>query len=144
MVMERLGWVVSACLIILLANRWFRIYRHRGLKARTHLAADGQASLIVVVSSRCAICPAQKSVAAQLRERYPPSLLRVVTIDAERQPAQARELSVMTVPTTLVLGPDGAIVHINNGFTKFDVLAKQVDDLFPPMTCPRSMENIKW
>ena len=142
--MGRLGWVVSVFLIIWLINRGFRIYQHRGFRASAHLATDGQATLIVVVSSRCAICPAQKSVAAQLRERYPPSLLRVVTIDAERQPAQARELSVMTVPTTLVLGPDGAIVHINNGFTKFDVLAKQVDDLFPPMTCPRSMENLKW
>lgn len=141
--MERLGWVISVCLIIWLANRWFGIYRHRGLRARTHLAAHGQASLIVVVSSRCAICPAQKNIVAQLRERYPPSLLRVVTIDAEMQPAQARELSVMTLPTTLVLGPDGTMAHINNGFTQLDTLAKQIDTLLPPINYPHSMENIK-
>lgn len=141
--MERLGWVVSVCLITWLANRWFRIYQHRGLQARIHLAAHGQASLIVVVSSRCAICPAQKSVVAQLRERYPPSLLHVVTIDAEMQPAQARELSVMTVPTTLVLGPDGTMAHINNGFTQLDTMAKQIDALLPPINYPHSTENIK-
>lgn len=143
MVMERLGWVVSAFLIIWLANQWFRIYRHRGLKASIHLAAHGQASLIVVVSSRCAICPAQKIVVAQLCERYPPSLLRIVTIDAEFQPGQARELSIMTVPTTLVLGPDGTMAHINNVFTQLDTLAKQIDTLLPPINYPHSMENIK-
>lgn len=141
--MERLGWVVSAFLIIWLANRWLRIYQRRRLQAGAHLAAHGQASLIVVVSSRCAICPMQKIIVAQLRERYPPSLLWVVTIDAELQPAQARELSVMTVPTTLVLGPDGTIAHINNGFAKFDTLAKQIDNVLLPITCPHSMENIK-
>jgi len=134
MVMERLGWVVSVCLIIWLANRWFRIYQRRGLQVRIHLAAHGQASLIVVVSSRCAICPAQKSIVAQLRERYPPSLLRVVTIDVEMQPSQARALSVLTVPTTLVLGQDGAMAHINNGFTKLDTLAKQIENLRSPIT----------
>lgn len=141
--MERLGWVVAAFLIIWLANRWLRIYQRRRLQAGAHLSAHGQASLIVVVSSRCAICPAQKIVVAQLRERYPPSLLRVVTIDAELQPAQARELSVMTVPTTLVLGPDGTMAHINNGFTPLDILVEQIDNLLLPITCPHSMENIK-
>ena len=143
MMMERLGWVLSAFLNIWLANRWFRIYQRRGLQARIHLAAHGQASLIVVVSSRCAICPAQKSVVAQLRKRYPPSLLRVITIDAELQPAQARELSVMTVPTTLVLGSDGTMAYINNGFTQLDILATQIDHLLPPINYPHSMENIK-
>lgn len=143
MVMERLGWVVSVCLIIWLANRWFRIYQRRGLQARIHHAAHGQAGLIVVVSSRCAICPAQKIVVAQLGERYPPSLLQVVTIDAELQPTQARELSVMTVPTTLVLGPDGTMAYINNGFTQLDILATQIDTLLPSIACPHSIENIK-
>lgn len=132
--MERLGWVVAAFFIIWLANRWFHIYQRRRLQAGAHLAAHGQASLIVVVSSRCAICPAQKIVVAQLRERYPPSLLRVVSIDAELQPEQARELSVMTVPTTLVLDPDGTMAHINNGLAKFDTLAEQIDNLLLPIT----------
>lgn len=141
--MERLGWVVAACLIIWLANRWFHIYQRRRLQVGAHHTVHGQASLIVVVSSRCAICPAQKIVIAQLRERYPPSLLRIVTIDAELQPTQARELSVMTVPTTLVLALDGTMAQINNGFAKFDTLAKQIDNVLLPITCPHSMENIK-
>ena len=141
--MERLGWVIAAFLAIGFANRWLRFYQRRKLQARTSLAAHGQVSLIMVVSSRCAICPAQKNVVAQLRERYPTSLLRVVTIDAEMQPAATRELSVITVPTTLVLGPEGAAAHINSGFTKFDTLAQQIDNLLLPITCRHSMQNIK-
>lgn len=48
---------------------------------------------------------------------------------AEMEPAQAREFAVMTVPATLILDPDGTAVHINNGFTRFDVLARQIDNL---------------
>jgi hypothetical protein len=136
-VIERLAWVVSVFVIIWLANRWLRIYQTRGLRGGAHLATHGQASLIVVVSSRCAICPIQKKVVAKLRGRYPPSLLRVVTIDAEIQPAQARKLAVMTIPTTLVQRADGTMAHINNGFTQFDVLAKQIDNLLAPLEFQR-------
>lgn len=129
--MERLAWVIAVFLIVWLANRGLHIYQSRGLRA-AHVAAHGQTGLIVVVSSRCAICPAQKSVVAKLRERYPADLLKVDAIDAEMQPAQARKLGVMTVPTTLVLSSDGATAHINNGFTQFDVLAGQIDNLLPP------------
>lgn len=128
---ERLGWVISVFLIAWLASRGFRSYQSRRLR-EAHLATHGQLSLIVVVSSSCAICPAQKSIVAKLRERYPAYRLRVDTIDAEKQPARARKLGVMTVPTTLVLGPDGTLAHINNGFTQLDVLAKQIDNLLPP------------
>lgn len=127
----RLGWVIAAFLLAWLASRGLRRYQSRGLR-EAPLAAHGQATLIVVVSSRCAICPAQKSIVAALRERYPSDRLRVETIDAKQQPARARKLGVMTVPTTLVLGPDGALARINNGLTQADVLARQIDDLLAP------------
>lgn len=127
---ERLGWVLLASIIVWLISRWLRLYQTRSLRTSAQEAAShGQASLIVVVSPRCAICPAQKNVVLRLRERYPPSLLRVVTIDSELQPDQARQLAVMTVPTTLLQGPDGTIAHINNGYTQLDVLASQIENL---------------
>jgi hypothetical protein len=126
--MGRLAWVASAFLLVWLMGRWLRFRQTRKLRAGAHFSAHGQASLIVVVSSRCSICPAQKRIVLKLRERYPASLLRVVTLDAEMEPAQAREFAVMTVPATLILDPDGTAVHINNGFTRFDVLARQIDN----------------
>lgn len=129
MIVDRLGWVLSIFIFFWLANQWFRICQRCRLHAITRPATKGATSLIVVVSSRCTICPAQKKIVAQLCERYPPSLLRVVIIDAETQTQQARELSVITVPTTLLQAPDGTIVRINNGFIALDPLARQIDEL---------------
>jgi len=128
-VIERLGWVVSLFLFLWLANHFLHFYRRRRLQAIKHRSSGGQLSLIVVVSSRCSICPAQKKIVAQLSEQYPSSLLRVVTIDAETQMEQARELSVMTVPSTLLQVSDGTIVRINHGFIALAPLARQINGL---------------
>jgi hypothetical protein len=130
--MERLAWVAAVFLFAWLARRWLRARQTRRLRMRATSGAQQQAILVVVVSPRCAICPAQKNVVDTLRERYPPSLLRVTTVDAAVQTAQARELGVMTVPTTLVQGPDGSTFHVNHGFARLDVLARQIDDLLAP------------
>jgi thiol-disulfide isomerase/thioredoxin len=139
--LERISWTVSIFIFFWLAHQWFHIYQRRRLQAITPLSTNGPASLIVVVSSHCAICPAQKKVVAQLGERYPPSLLHVITIDAETQAKKARELSVMTVPTTFLQAPDGTIVHINNGFVALAHLASQVDSLIQRNASPNSTEN---
>ncbi len=94
----------------------------------TALPDKGQASLIVVTSSGCALCPAQKNVVALLRQRYPS--LQVVMIDAETQREVVRALPVMTVPATLLRSHDGTLVHINNGFIALEPLARQVGILF--------------
>lgn len=137
---NRLGWTASIFLLFWLVYLLFRAYQRRKLRAIAPLPTNGQVNLIVVVSSSCAICPAQKRVVAQLGERYPSSLLRVITIDAETQAKKARELSVMTVPTTLLQAPDGSIVHINNGFVALAHLASQIDSLIQ-RNCPHSTEN---
>lgn len=122
---ERLAWalalLVLAGAIRMVLRRW---QRRRVTVRRAPVAGSGAATLIVVVSSRCAICPAQKNVVTQLRQRYP--ALQVVTIDADTQTEQARALSVMTVPTTLLQAADGGVVRINNGFIALEPLAKQV------------------
>lgn len=129
--MERLGWAAAAFLLIWLAHRLVRIYQRHGLQPATPFSGSGQVNLILVVSSRCAVCPAQKRVVAQLGEKYPPSQLRVITIDAETQVEQARQLSVMTVPSTLLQAPDGTMVHINNGYIALAPLARQIERLMP-------------
>ncbi|HEY0720182.1 MAG TPA: conjugal transfer protein TraF, partial [Gammaproteobacteria bacterium] len=104
--LERLGWAVALLVLMGVAAQLLRVMQRRKAAAAGPLrVGDGEAALIVVVSAHCAICPAQKGVVAQLRQRYP--ALQVVTLDAEQQLAQVRALSVMTVPTTLLQGADG-------------------------------------
>ena len=125
---ERLSWTVTIFVFVWLASQCFRLYQRRGLRAVQNLPTSGQASLMVIVSSRCAICPAQKKAIAQLCALYP-LLLRVVVIDADTQSAQARALSVMTVPSTLLQAPDGRIVEVNHGFIALKPLVGQVNKL---------------
>jgi len=125
--MARLAWALSIFFFVGIAHRVLRLYQRRRLQAGTSLSNSGGVTLLVVVSSRCAICPAQKNVVAQLSQSYPS--LQVVTIDVERQTEQARKLSVMTVPTTLLQAADGTLVHINNGFVALEPLARQVEGL---------------
>lgn len=132
--LERLGWTLSIFLFLVLARQLAGIYQRTKLQTATRLACNGQVSLIVVVSSHCAICPAQKKIVAQACEQYPPSLLRAVTIDAETQPEQARKLAVMTVPSTLLQAADGSIVQVNNGFIALAPLTKQIKMLITQHT----------
>jgi len=112
-------------LIFLLLGGLHRLMRIYQLRRSTPLPNNGEPRLIVVVSAGCPICPAQKNVVAQLRQRYPS--LHVETLDAEAQRDRVRELSVMTVPTTLLQAPDGALVNINNGFIALEPLSRQID-----------------
>ena len=123
---ERLSWTVTIFLFVWLASQCIRLYQRRRLRAIQNLPTEGQASLIVIVSSHCAICPAQKKIIAELCALYP-LLLRVVIIDT--QPAQARALSVMTVPSTLLQAPDGRMAQVNHGFMALDPLVRQVNEL---------------
>lgn len=125
--MERLAWVVLACLVLWLLKRGFFVYRLRKMQTSVQLALPGRASLIAVVSAHCAICPAQKRVISQLSALYP--VLQIITLDAEQEAEQVRALSILTVPTTLLLDKDGAIAHVNHGFAKLDVLASQAEKL---------------
>ncbi len=125
--MERLGWTVTIFAFVWLASQCFRLYQRRRLRAIHNLPTEGQISLMVIVSSRCAVCPAQKKVIVCLCRLYP--LLRVVIIDADTQPTQARALGVMTVPSTLVQAPDGRIVQVNHGFMALEPLVRQMNAL---------------
>lgn len=125
--MERLGWALLLLLLIVALHQGLRYVQWRRLRRHAPAARHGESTLTVVVSSRCAICPAQKGVVAQLSQRYPS--LRVEMLDAELQMEQVRKLSVMTVPTTLLQAADGRVVQINNGFIALEPLATQVERL---------------
>lgn len=124
--LERTGMASLILIGFLLAYQLLRIYQRRNLQLKTHITNSEQARLTVIVSQRCAICPAQKKIITQIAKSYPPSLLHIDFIDAEAQPVQARKFSVLTVPTTILHTADGTISHVNNGFATYATLTKQL------------------
>jgi thioredoxin-like negative regulator of GroEL len=90
-------------------------------------APDGRRALVSFSTPSCAAChtaqaPAVKAVESQLG----PESVRVIRIDAARQPDVARAFGVLTVPSTIVLAPSGQVVAVNQGFAPSRRLVEQL------------------
>jgi thioredoxin-like negative regulator of GroEL len=88
---------------------------------------DGRRALVSFSTPSCAAChtaqaPAVKAVESQLG----PESVRVIKIDAARQPDVARAFGVLTVPSTIVLAPSGQVVAVNQGFAPSRRLVEQL------------------
>jgi len=53
--------------------------------------------------------------------------LHVVEIDATEQPELASRWGVMSVPTTFVIDPSGALRHVNHGVARAEQLLMQIN-----------------
>jgi hypothetical protein len=92
------------------------------------LAADvhGQPRVISFYGPSCDACDRQKQVLAEL-ESGRLGGLQVEHRDASRDYEFGRQFGLVIVPTTVVIGPSGAIVGINSGFTARAVLEAQLE-----------------
>jgi thiol-disulfide isomerase/thioredoxin len=89
---------------------------------------DGRRTLIAFSTPSCAAChSAQAPAIDRAAEQLGASEVRVIRIDAARQPEVARAFGVQTVPSTVVLAADGdQIVAVNQGFTPSGRLLEQL------------------
>ncbi|TME96771.1 MAG: thioredoxin family protein [Chloroflexi bacterium] len=89
---------------------------------------DGRRTLVAFSTPSCAAChtaqaPAIKAVEQQLGAAE----IRVIKVDASKQPEVARAFGVLTVPSTVVLEPAGRVVAINQGFAPSRRLIEQLE-----------------
>ena len=89
---------------------------------------DGRATLIAFSSPSCAACHKAQAPAVDVAERrLGREAVRVINVDAARQPGVAQAFGVMTVPSTVVLAARGdEIVAINQGFAPSARLIEQL------------------
>jgi thioredoxin-like negative regulator of GroEL len=129
-----LGVAAAVALTIVVVSAWSR----RSVTAVTQIAGaetwanlgqapDGRRALVSFSTPSCAAChtaqaPAVKAVESQLG----PEAVRVIKIDAARQPDVARAFGVLTVPSTIVLAPSGQVVAVNQGFAPSGRLVEQL------------------
>jgi thiol-disulfide isomerase/thioredoxin len=87
---------------------------------------DGRRTLIAFSTPTCAAChkaqaPAIDRASNQLGE------VRVIKVDASRQPEVAKAFGILTVPSTVVLAAEGdQVVAINQGFAPSARLVEQL------------------
>ncbi|HXM56459.1 MAG TPA: thioredoxin family protein [Candidatus Dormibacteraeota bacterium] len=87
---------------------------------------DGRPTVVAFSTPGCAACYTAQRPALTVLERRSEGRVRVLYVDAAERPETASAFGVMTVPATVVLGPEGSVVAANQGFATTEKLAEQV------------------
>lgn len=91
-------------------------------------AAAGAPTLLYFRADSCAVCPAQARQLDQLTTMWD-GQLDIRTVDAERDPETAGRYGVLSLPTTVLVDPQGQVRQINYGLTDARKLARQLETL---------------
>lgn len=115
------------------ARAWARRSRRRlremppaELWAALGAEPDGRATVVAFSTPGCAVCRTTQAPTLELLERRLGDAVRVLRVDAAASPATAAVFEVATVPTTVVLAPDGRVLDVNHGVAAADKLAAQL------------------
>ncbi len=135
---ERLVIVLVAFVAVAVAISVAKGWNRRNVKTLTQVAGvemwanlgeapDGRRALVSFSTPSCAACQTAQAPAVIAAEAHlGPESVRVIKIDAARQPDVARAFGVLTVPSTIVLAPNGRVVAINQGFASSGRLVEQL------------------
>lgn len=110
---------------------WLAWRRHRtrrsGAQDLVHAynVHDADALVLAFTTPDCVPCKTVQRPALESLEGKFPGRLVTREIDALDAPHLARRFGILTVPSTVVIGPDGEIRAINHGAATADRLAMQ-------------------
>jgi thioredoxin 1 len=88
--------------------------------------ARSESSVLFFSSTTCAICHTAQRPALDALSARSSGPLSIREVDVAAEPDVARAYRVMSLPTTIVLSPDGDVVAINVGFASSEKLAAQL------------------
>lgn len=121
--MDRFVALLVVALAVAAAAGWVW-WRDRRLRARLRLP-EGPA-VIAFTHRLCGPCRTQQLPALQRLRKLVGPELRVELVDVEREVHLARRFGIFTVPSTVVVGPDGRVVAFNHGFADEAKLLRQL------------------
>lgn len=122
---ERLLLLLFITAVITLACYLFAQRQRQRIGAALTGAASGQPTLLYFWSAACGLCPAQRRYVEQVARQWSDRLaVRFVNADEERE--QTAVYQILTLPTTIILDPQGQVQTINYGLTPARKLSEQV------------------
>jgi hypothetical protein len=123
--------LVAALPALFIAVRLGASLRRRHVMSGTPDPAlsQGQRTLLFFTGEHCSICHYRQKPAIELLRRDLNGTLRVVEIDAAADPRLVRRFNVLSLPTTVLLAPDGRVGAVNYGFAPGEQLRAQIAGL---------------
>lgn len=117
-------WAVAVAAIVVLAAAAFERYRSRRAR-RLSMDARGVASaepyIIYFTGDSCTVCKThQEPALSRLGD------VRIDKVDAVAERTLADRFHVYTLPTTVVIAPDGQALHVNYGYAPAPKLERQL------------------
>jgi hypothetical protein len=117
-------WALAAVGIIVLAAACLEVFRARRARAKTVGAAGeaaGEPYLLYFTGEGCTVCRThQEPALAKLGS------VRVDKVYAIAERALADKFHVYTLPTTVVMSPEGRALHVNYGYATAPKLERQL------------------
>lgn len=122
---ERMLWVLALAGVVLLGYGFWRVYAVY-LRPRLGRQAAGQLRLLYFTADYCAVCRGQqRPIIERLRSRWG-DRLAIEVHDVGQHPALAQQYQVLTLPTTMVIGPAGDVLALNHGLADEGKLQTQL------------------
>ncbi|MFN2466162.1 MAG: thioredoxin family protein [Candidatus Dormibacteria bacterium] len=91
--------------------------------------SQGEPTLLFFTGEQCSICKYRQKPAIESLRRDLDGALRVVELDAAREDGLVRRFNVLSLPTTVLLAPDGRVGAVNYGFAPGEQLRAQIAGL---------------
>ena len=117
-------WALAVAGIVVLAAACLEIFRSRRARARAVGATAGAASepyVLYFTGEGCTVCRThQEPALAKLGS------VRVDKVDAIAERELADRFHVYTLPTTVVMSPEGRAIHVNYGYATAPKLERQL------------------
>jgi hypothetical protein len=117
-------WAAAAAGTVVLAVAGLELLRSRHARAlalRVPSAPASEPYIIYFTGENCAVCRTHQEPA--LAKLGP---VRVDKVDAIAERGLADRFHVYTLPTTVVMSPDGTAMHVNYGYTPAPKLERQL------------------
>jgi thioredoxin-like negative regulator of GroEL len=114
--------------VVWLGWRGIKFWLRRSIRVDQEIRIDDRPTLIYFYSNDCVPCRLQQGpILASLRETLG-DCVHFQEYDAVALPDLARRYRVLTVPTTVVIAPDGEVVAVNYGVAQAEALQRQLEE----------------
>jgi hypothetical protein len=117
-------WAVAAVGIVVLAAAGLEVYRSRRARSKAvgvSAAAAAEPYIVYFTGENCTVCRTHQEPALARLDG-----VRVDKVDAVADRTLADRFHVYTLPTTVVMAPDGHAVHVNYGYAAAPKLQRQL------------------